>query len=76
MDVTFYVTDKSDKTYLGSFKVSAVPFNTYAYEYYITADKLKTLAECFDSGELLMRQHLIDKYYPHDAVRHDGDAAA
>ena len=36
----------------------------------------KTLAECFDSGELLMRQHLIDKYYPHDAVRHDGDAAA
>jgi V/A-type H+-transporting ATPase subunit B len=30
----------------------------------------KTLAECFESQELLMKQALIDKYFPHrsDAV--------
>ncbi len=26
----------------------------------------QTLAECFDAGELLMKQALIDKYFPHD----------
>lgn len=25
----------------------------------------RTLAECFDAGELLMKQSLIDKYFPH-----------
>ena len=43
VDVTFSLTDASDKTYLGSFQVADVPFNAYAYEYYITADKLKSL---------------------------------
>jgi V/A-type H+-transporting ATPase subunit B len=36
----------------------------------------KTLAECFTAEELLMRQHLIDKYYPKDEVQHDGSEAA
>ena len=36
----------------------------------------KTLAECFEPGELLMRQHLIDKYYPRNAAGRDDVAAA
>jgi V/A-type H+-transporting ATPase subunit B len=36
----------------------------------------KTLAECFAPEELLMRQHLIDKYYPKgDGLRHGIEAA-
>jgi len=36
----------------------------------------KTLAECFTAEELLMRQHLIDKYYPKGDVQRDGIEAA
>jgi V/A-type H+-transporting ATPase subunit B len=36
----------------------------------------KTLAECFSEEELLMRQHLIDKYFPKgDVARDDIEAA-
>ena len=41
--ITFSLTDASEKTYLGSFQMKDIPFNAYAYEYYITADKLKSL---------------------------------
>jgi V/A-type H+-transporting ATPase subunit B len=36
----------------------------------------KTLAECFTAEELLMRQHLIDKYYPKGELQRDGSEAA
>jgi V/A-type H+/Na+-transporting ATPase subunit B len=36
----------------------------------------KTLAECFAPGELLMKQHLIDKYYPQGEVARDAVVAA
>jgi V/A-type H+-transporting ATPase subunit B len=36
----------------------------------------KTMAECFAPEELLMKQHLIDKYYPRTDDSADGVAAA
>ncbi len=36
----------------------------------------KTLAECFEPQELLMKDSLVAKYYPSEAVAERGDAAA
>lgn len=35
-----------------------------------------TLSECFDAGELLMKQELIEKFYPKKEGRDDGEAVA
>ena len=36
----------------------------------------KTLAECFEPQELLMKDALVDKYYPQEAAAERGEAAA
>jgi V/A-type H+-transporting ATPase subunit B len=33
----------------------------------------QTMAECFDPQELLMKQNLIDKYFPHKSMAHPKD---
>jgi V/A-type H+-transporting ATPase subunit B len=33
----------------------------------------QTMAECFDPQELLMKQNLIDKYFPHKSTAHPKD---
>lgn len=36
----------------------------------------KTLAECFDPAELLMKQTLVDKYFPKKALTEQENTAA